>query len=139
MALSTIQREILHDKMMLNGKAAIALCFVLYISLLCCGGTSYAYFSLLSGLLVLLNFYLSRFDSSLLNLLTLIGYVLLLGVEYYLHGIPSAGIDISSGAVKGIVLDMVVGIVPYVYGGLRLGGALLLLGLPFVSYRFMRD
>lgn len=78
------------------------------------------YICLLSALLIIIANSFYKWDSLKINIVIALIYVLLFLVEYLVIGAPNNLITMDSGVSKGILLELMIGIIPYVYMTLRI-------------------
>ena len=98
----------------------------------------YTWFSLLSGIGVFLFCLLYNWRTPYKNALITLLYASLVIIEFVIFGFPDSPVQISSRTIsKGIMLDLGVGILPYIYFGLRAGGIVCF--LPVWWYSRMLD
>ena len=80
----------------------------------------YTWFSLISAIAVFCLCIFYNWRSPSINILVVLLYTSILLLEYLWFGLPSAPFPIASGTIsKGVLLDGVLGLLPYLYFGLR--------------------
>ena len=81
----------------------------------------YTWFSLISGVTILLTYKIYNWRNSNLNLFLILLYVAFFICEFSLYGLPGSLMDPDPHNIsKGILLDLGIGILPYLYSGLRI-------------------
>lgn len=80
---------------------------------------TYTWFSLFSGVIFLFISRAYDWRSSTRNGLIIICYGLTVVLEFSLFGIPGSPLPFGSDLSKGLVFDLVIGLLPHVYAGLR--------------------
>jgi len=95
-------------------------------------------FSLLSGILILTLVLFYDWKNALVNLAIVITYLAFFIMELVLVGIPSNPMPPSSGFSKGMLLDLAMIFVPWIYMGLRIAFIIPLIQVALSSYKLIQ-
>jgi hypothetical protein len=78
------------------------------------------WYSLSSAVVIFIIYLIYRWEEPFFNLIIIVFYLGALSAEILFNGIPKPGVAPDQEMSKGIFLDILLGIIPYVYIGLRL-------------------
>ena len=106
-------------------KAVILINAILFIALAIRGwdyilSHPYTWFSLLSGVVLMMSYKFYNWRNSYVNFFFILLYGAFLIYEFYMFGMPDSLLESDSRTIsKGFLLDLCIGILPFLYFGMR--------------------
>lgn len=82
----------------------------------------YALISGITGILFFMSIGLNNWQSNLINILFILVYIFILLLEWFLFGLPTSSIVCNQNFTinKGVLLEIIGGMMPYLYVGIRI-------------------
>jgi len=96
-------------------------------------------FSILSALFILILYLFYDWKNSMVNLVIVVSYLGLFAMEYFIAGIPTNPMPPTQGIGKGILLDLLMMFVPWIYMGLRLSFIIPLIQVSLSSIKLLKS
>jgi hypothetical protein len=93
------------------------------------------WYSLSSSLSLLLLYLVYNWKDLFMNGSIALLYLLIFIAEWYFHGIPGQAIEPEDNMGKGIFMDILLAIIPYLYIGLRLLLVLPIIGVTWYAHK----
>ena len=80
-----------------------------------------ALFCLLIGIAVIILYFRYDWKNPYINMFLTLSYLISVIMELYIYGLPGSDYTIDGNVLsKGILFDLLVGLLPYIYGGFKL-------------------